>query len=233
MCGRYVSPGDAAIERFFRIDRRTPHPFVTRYNVAPTTIVPVLVQAPDGAVELLPARWGLVPHWWNKPKMPALSFNARSEEAAGKPMWREPLRHSRCLMPALGWYEWQERDPATGAELQVRPPHFLHPANDEVVGFAGLVSHWRRPDGESLLTCALMSRAAAPAVSGVHDRMPVVLQPRDYAAWLDRGLDDPAELQSMIGRARDEFAFHAVSRRVNDARNDGPELLQPPEPLLL
>src|SRR5450631_4205517 len=110
MCGRYVSPDEAAIERFWEINRRSnTDPFRRRFNVAPTTTVPIIRRAEDGAHELCEARWGLIPHWWKQEKPPALTFNARSEEAAVKPTWRNSYRHLRCLMPALGWYEWNER----------------------------------------------------------------------------------------------------------------------------
>lgn len=227
MCGRYVSPADAAIERAFRVDRRSPSPFGARYNVAPTTLVPILRVAEDGAWELLQARWGLIPRWWNKPRPPALSFNARSEEAFDKPMWRDALRHVRCLMPALGWYEWQERDAATGAALDERPPHYFHAGDEAPIAFAGLLSWWPHPEGEPIPTCALMSAAAAPGLADVHDRMPVVLDPRAYESWLDRSLTDPAAIRALIAGARTEFLHHPVDAAVNQARNDGPELIRP------
>lgn len=79
-----------------------------RFNVAPTTTVPILrMSGRSREVELAAARWGFVPHWWKEAKPPKTSFNARLEEAASKPMWRDALRRSRCLIPAEGWYEWQ------------------------------------------------------------------------------------------------------------------------------
>ncbi len=90
-----------------RIDGRGPYPLARRFNVAPTTTVPLMIQAEDGTLTLYGARWGLVPFWWKQPEPPALTFNARSEEAAAKPMWRHAYRNTRCLMPAEGWYEWQ------------------------------------------------------------------------------------------------------------------------------
>ena len=230
MCGRYVAPDDAAIERHYRVDRRTPAPFIRRFNVAPTAIVPVLREAPDGAMELLAARWGLVPHWWKQARLPTLSFNARSEEAASKPMWREALRFSRCLMPAEGWYEWQERDPSSGQPLAVRKPHFIHARDDSVVAFAGLLASWTTPAGEPLLSCALLSKAAAASVSEVHDRMPVVLAPAHHAAWLSAGVTDADAVAGMIAQAATDFVHYAVSTRVNNARNESPELLAPLAP---
>jgi len=102
MCGRYVSPDQAAIEQAWKVDRTNSNPFVRRYNVQPTTDVAVL-RLLDGARVLEAARWGLIPHWWKQDKPPTYSLIARLEEAAGKPMWRDPLRRTRCRRPALGW----------------------------------------------------------------------------------------------------------------------------------
>src|SRR4051812_30867761 len=99
MCGRYVSPDQAAIERQWRIVRAGVLPFPIRFNVAPTAVVPILFNAEEG-LELAAARWGFVPQWWSQPKPPRFSHNARIEEAAGKPMWRDAMREARCLVPA-------------------------------------------------------------------------------------------------------------------------------------
>ena len=149
MCGRYVSPDDAAIERYFTIDRRSPNPLGERFNVAPTTLVPIVHLTSDGQSELCEARWGLIPSWWKQPEPPRLTFNARSEEAASKPMWRQPYRESRCLIPAEGWYEWQEAeaiDRSTGEVRKVKQPYFIHRESEPVFAFAGLVSWWSRPE---------------------------------------------------------------------------------------
>ena len=101
MCGRYVSPEESAMERYWHIGARTPLTWYRRsFNVTPTATVPIIRADESGQLELLPARWGLIPGWWKDPKPPMRSFNARSEEAASKPMWRSSYRNQRCLMPA-------------------------------------------------------------------------------------------------------------------------------------
>ena len=127
MCGRYVATDEASIERFWQIDRRNWHGWLTpRFNVAPSTEVPILLKAEDGAYELTGARWGLIPAWWKQDKVPALTFNARSEEAATKPTWRQSLRAKRCLMPTLGWYEWNEHEPVMSASgRKVNQPYYI------------------------------------------------------------------------------------------------------------
>ncbi|MEO8039152.1 MAG: SOS response-associated peptidase [Betaproteobacteria bacterium] len=236
MCGRYVPPDEAAMERFWRIDRRNwagwPGP---RFNVAPTTIVPIIVEAQDGAYELAGARWGLIPSWWNKDVPPALTFNARSEEAARKPTWRNSIRATRCLMPARGWFEWNEHEPARSESgRKVNQPYFIHSPDAEVIAFAGLWALWQRAGAAPVLSCALLSKQAAPAISGIHHRMPVVLAPTQYAAWLDPSASAEA-VQGLIAAAREDFEGYRVSTRVNNTRNDSPDLLVPlptgePEP---
>src|SRR5260370_17115662 len=121
MCGGFVSPEEATIERYRHLGRRNnPNPFARRFNVFPTDTIPFL-RLPSNSVELELAagRWGLVPHWWKEAKPPKTTFNARLEEAAAKPMWRDAWARSRCLLPAEGWYEWQAPPPAPPPA----PPH--------------------------------------------------------------------------------------------------------------
>src|SRR5690348_6290007 len=109
MCGRYVSPEQAAIEQAFRLGNRG-HGWIfeRRFNVFPTATVPILRHSSSSAVIMEAARWGLVPQWWKEPKLPErTSHIARVEEAASKPMWRDAWSRARCLIPADGWYEWQ------------------------------------------------------------------------------------------------------------------------------
>ncbi|MGH8548358.1 MAG: SOS response-associated peptidase [Methylococcales bacterium] len=228
MCGRYVSPDEAAMERHWRIDHRTGNSFQHRYNVAPTTQVPVVRRSNDGDLELCPARWGLIPPWWKQEKLPAMTFNARSEEASGKPMWRASYRQSRCLVPAAGWFEWQSRDEldeSRGELRSIKQPHYIYCEREPVIAFAGLWSLWRGPGMEPILSCAVLTKAAAPSISGIHDRMPVVLATKDYAAWLSP--DESVEsIGQMLAHSHKDFTSHPVSTRVNNTRNDSPELIE-------
>lgn len=233
MCGRYVHPDAAAIEREWHVGRDDGNPFARRFNVLPTTTVPMLRHDPrTGALALAPARWGLVPHWWKDAKPPKFTINARAEEAAGKPMWRHAWRNARCLIPAEGWYEWQalERvDPATGEVKTFKQPFYIHRADARPFCFAGLMAAWRASGEDAdTLSCAILTRAAAGALTEVHDRMPVVLPQAAFAAWTDPGLTDAARVQTLVAaHAQSDFAFHRVSTRVNSARSEGPELVAP------
>ncbi|HLS85562.1 MAG TPA: SOS response-associated peptidase [Burkholderiales bacterium] len=214
MCGRYVSPDTAAIEAQWHIGRRNSTPFPRRFNVAPAAEVPIL-HRDEGVLVLSPARWGLVPYWWRDAKPPRFSHNARLEEAATRPLWRDAMRRARCLVPALGWYEWRAAD---------RQPYFFLRRDERLVALAGLMARWTDPaTGESLLSCAILTTAAAGAFAAVHDRMPVTLpDAAAEAAWLESGATHVAA---------DPFTFHPVSRLVNSSRAEGPELIAPcPQP---
>ncbi len=226
MCGRYVEPDAADLERFWLIDRRNWVPFgPTRFNVAPTMQVPIVVRHASGSSELRGARWGLIPRWWQKSTLPTLSFNARSEEAAGKPLWSESLQHFRCLLPVRGWYEWNERE-QTRSDRGKRSfqPYFLSCPGEPVVAFAGLWSVWQRAGAEPVVSCALLTRDAAPAIAAIHHRMPVVLHPDLFEDWLAPG-HGTERAMALIRQARQDLQGHPVSTRVNSVRNEGPDLI--------
>ncbi|MCC6608646.1 MAG: SOS response-associated peptidase [Burkholderiales bacterium] len=233
MCGRYVHPDAAAIEREWHVGRDGGNPFARRFNVAPASTVPVLrIDPRGGGLRVTSARWGLIPHWWKDAKPPQFTINARAEDAASKPMWRHAYRNARCLIPAAGWYEWRamERvDRATGEVKVSKQPYYIHRADDRPFCFAGLMSLWQ-PAGasEATASCAILTRAAAGALSGIHDRMPVVLPAQAFGAWTDPALTDAARVASiLIDDAQSDFAFHPVSTRVNSARAEGPVLIEP------
>ena len=213
MCGRYVDPdmrGAGLDTSWLKIN-----PIPRRFNVKPTQDVLILAKAEE---QPMMARWWLVPSWhqgelkdWK-----ATTFNARIEEARDKPAFRAVWRHGRCLIPAAGYYEW--RGPA-GAK---QPYFFRSAGNDETLYFAGLASRW-----QGLLTCTMMTRAANGWVEPIHDRMPVILNLEERAAWL-AGSDDP-----QIGAAA-PLRHHPV--RPFSTKDEGPELIEPldgPLPLLL
>jgi putative SOS response-associated peptidase YedK len=232
MCGRYVSPEQAAIERAYHIGRQNSNPFRRRYNVLPTTNVPILRHASDiGDTELTEARWGLIPHWWSRPKPPTSTINARSEEAAGKPMWKDPYRRSRCLIPAAGWYEWQQlerTDPETGEVTTYKQPFYLWVEGADTVCFAGLMSTWNTQMGQPQVTCAILTRAPSASAAVVHDRMPVILSPAAFGAWLDPALQDANQVAEVIRRhAIDEVRHHRVDTRLNASKTDDAGLITP------
>lgn len=237
MCGRYVSPEEASIEREWHVGREAGNPLARRFNTSPTTEIAILHPGAARDMAIASARWGLIPTWWKNDAPPTFSFNARLEEAAGKPMWRHPLRHSRCLIPAEGWYEWQAvegRDPKTGKRKTLKQPYFLNRADRALFCFAGLLSVWRTPAQDApQLSCAILTCAASGPVARVHDRMPVVLEAAAFGEWLDPALKDAEQVARLIERHRvsEAFASCRVSTAVNNSRAEGAQLIEPlPDP---
>jgi putative SOS response-associated peptidase YedK len=231
MCGRYVSPEQAAIERYWHLGQGH-NPFPRRFNVAPTVMVPILwLDRESDELELNQARWGLVPHWWSREKLPTFTHNARIEEATTSGMWREPLRRQRCLVPAEGWYEWKEIelvDSKTGEVRKAKQPHLIRLPSGGLLGFAGIMSWWRAPGKEPLLTCSILTRDAVESLADVHDRMPVALAKDAHSAWLDRKLSDACELLALAReKTIRDLVHYPVSTRVNVALNDDATLIEP------
>lgn len=235
MCGRFMSPGERALERAFDLGRRdNPNPFARRFNVFPTDTIPFLrLPSSSDRLELAAGRWGMVPHWWKEAKPPRTSFNARLEEAADKPMWRDAFSRSRCLIPAEGWYEWGEVervDPATGEIRKAKQPYFVRATDAGVFCFAGLAAYWKDPKtGEALRSCAILTARAEGALAEIHGRAPVVLPPEAYAAWLHRKIVDPVNVRALAAKRLPPSAFAQWKVRllVNNAKSDGPELIEP------
>jgi putative SOS response-associated peptidase YedK len=230
MCGRYVSPSEAEIERFWHIGRHNSNPFGPRYNVSPTTVVPMLRSSDTGGLDLVMARWGLIPFWWKEAKPPRITFNARSEEAASKPMWRVPASKSRCLVSALGWYEWKEIervDPATGEVTKAKQPHFIRLPDGQPFAFAGLMSRRTAEGDTSEFTCSILTQEAVGPAVEVHSRMPVVLPKYAEAAWLDAALTDATKAIELARlHAVTALEHYPVSARVNNAKNEDAELIE-------
>ena len=233
MCGRYVSPAEAEIERFWHIGRHNYDPFSRLFNVSPTSQVPLLGRGPHtGELQLAMARWGLIPFWWKQLKPPGFAFNTRIEEAATKSMWREVLKTSRCLVPAVGWYEWREvevTDPATGEIKKAKQPYFLRLPGNRLLAFAGVMSSWTSPEGKpAMLTCSILTRAAEGPAADIHDRMPVLLPEEAQSAWVDpKQTDSEKALTLAHEKAVTAVEHYRVSPRVNNSRNEGAELIAP------
>ena len=231
MCGRYVSPSQAEIERYWELtDAQVRNPLEQRFNIAPTTLVPIVFQGAD-SLEQNAARWGLIPFWWKQSKPPGFTFNTRLEEAATKPMWRVPLRESRCIVPAIGWYEWKEIElthPVSGEIRKARQPYFIQLPERRIVAFAGLMSSSFKPDSTEMeLSCSILTKEAEGPAEQIHSRMPVVLPENAHSAWLDPDQTDAGKVLEMARRSVTQLEYHLVSPRVNHSVNEGAELIEP------
>lgn len=230
MCGRFVSPEEAAIERAVEVGRKCALLWKASFNTAPTMAVPVLLGDSEPGYTLDTARWGFIPHWWKKAEEPRNTINARVESAADKPMWRDAFAKHRCLIPAQGWYEWAQRehiDTETGEVQTIKQPHFLHAPDNGLMLFAGLYSERADARTGASLTVAIITGTARGPAAEVHDRMPVILEGEAAIRWADPEQGDKAALGELLERNRlDAIAAHPVSRRVNSPRNDDPGLVE-------
>lgn len=193
-----------------------------RHNLAPTAQVPMIYQTGLARIQLVDARWGLVPHWWKGAEPPAYpTFNARSEDAATKPTWRDAWRLTRCLIPASHWYEWQKQESG-------KQPHALSTADGRAFMFAGLYALWSPPGREPLRSCAILTRAAVESVAAIHERMPVILHPDGWLPWLDPRPREADEVSALLREhAVLDVQAWKVSTRVNTPRHDDAALLHP------
>lgn len=211
MCGRYeLHAHPAAIALAFGLEH-PPH-VGARYNIAPTQDVPIVRLNAHGVRELTQVRWGLVPRWAKDPTIGHRMINARGETAATKPAFRNAFRRHRCLVPANGFYEWR-----TAADGR-KQPLWLGRRDGALLGFAGLYERWLAPDGHPLDTCTILTTTANDLIAKLHDRMPVILQPADYARWLDPDEPQPEALVQPFDGAL--MTWHPVSMRVNSVRHD-------------
>lgn len=225
MCGRFVAMTDPdGIARFLVVDERDPVDLPPSYNVAPTDEIYIAVERDDHR-RLETARWGLVPHWADDTRGAARHINARAETVADRPAFREAYARKRCLVPANGFYEW--RAGPDGRKL----PHFVHPAEGDLVAFAGLWSAWRDPQDPQapwVVTCTIITTNANAVVARLHDRMPAVLQPADWDEWLAPDHPDPSSLRRLLVPAPDTALIsHPVDPAVNSVRNNHPGLVEP------
>lgn len=239
MCGRYASTRDPATlaTEFDGLDATGGDAPGADHNVAPTKpVFAVVTRHPrdaDGTADpdrtersLRVMRWGLVPHWAEDPSVGPRMINARAESAATKPAFRTALATRRCLLPADGWFEWQQQPAATRSRKQ---PYFITPADGSVVALAGLWATWRPAghDGQ-LVSCAVLTTEAVGPLAGIHDRMPLVLPADSWTDWLDPDSRDPGSLLAPPSPAViDGFELRPVSPAVNDVRRNGAELIRP------
>jgi len=218
MCGRFrLSRRKQIIEEHFdTVDWQDD--WSPRYNIAPTQPVPVIRQNPKKPVrELALMKWGLIPHWAKAPSIAASTINAKSETAATKPAFRDPLRLRRCLIPADGFYEWQKT-------AKSKQPFCFEVKNGELFAFAGLWDGWKDPNGEWVKTCSILTTTPNAVTSAVHDRMPVILDPGSYDLWLDPGMHNVAGLSELL-KPYDArlMRSYPISTRLNHVVNDDPE----------
>jgi putative SOS response-associated peptidase YedK len=219
MCGRFVitSPPVALRQAFGYVEQPN---FPPRHNVAPTQPVPVVLLE-NGGRHFRLMRWGLIPAWTKDPRKISLMFNARSETVQDRPAFKYAMKRRRCLIPADGYYEWQD---AGGRKR----PYFVYRRDRRPVGFAALAETWIGPNGEEMDSVAIVTAPASPDLAVLHRRVPVTIRPEDFERWLDCRAKDVETVTALLtGPEPGEFTWHQVSTRVNRAENDDAQLILP------
>ncbi len=221
MCGRFQQQRPASeLARIFDAEDLTDAPD-PRFNVAPTDEASVVVQR-DVRRAVVRYRWGLIPPWSDDPKIASRTFNARAETVTTSPMFRDAFKKRRCLVPVDGFYEWRRVG-------EVRTPLTIFDPDGQQLALAGLwtgrqdleTGGWRR-------TFTIITTRPNRFMAGIHNRMPVIVDPADWQLWLDPSPSDPGELVGLL-EPRDDLLLdaYAVQPLVNNVRNDGPDLLLP------
>jgi len=216
VCGRFAfySPAEATAALF---GARATTDFSPRYNISPTQDVAAIRQAAAGETELTRFRWGLVPSWAKDVSIGNRMINARAETVAEKPSFRTAYRERRCLILVDGFYEWRR-------EGDLKTPWYISPADRPACAFAGLWEDWTdKATGESLHTTAIVTTAADEFMSRLHSRMPVLLTPEHARRWM-RG---DMQLLSDAAAVYPKMQAWPVDRKVNSARNQGADLIEP------
>ena len=218
MCGRYrLSRRKQLVEKYFDT---TPweEDWNPRFNIAPTQPVPVIRQHPKEAVRQLSVmKWGLIPHWAKDPSIAMSTINAKSETAATKPAFRDPLKFRRCLIPADGFYEWKRK-------VRAKQPFCFEIKDGELFAFAGLWDGWKDASGNWIKTCSILTTTPNALTATIHDRMPVILNRESHDLWLDPGMQNVAAISELLKPYdASRMQLYPVSSRVNHVTDDDEE----------
>jgi putative SOS response-associated peptidase YedK len=218
MCGRYsITTNPEAMRRLFQFLNATPN-VRPRYNAAPTDELPVVRLDKEGNRELAMLRWGLIPSWAEDPKIGYSTINARAETVATKPAFREAFRKRRCLVPADGFYEWENTRDG-------KQPYRITLKDGEPFAMAGLWEWWRRGE-QRIESFTIIVTTANELSRRIHDRMPVILHPHTWDAWLTaKDAETPTVLLQPYPAS--QMTIYPVSKRVGNVKNDDPELILP------
>lgn len=255
MCGRYAASRqtDDLVEelrvardatgdpvRGVTVRPQTPPPGEPDFNVAPTKLARVVMaRAKDGPPErsLRLLVWGLVPSWAKDPASGARMANARAESVLEKPAFRRAALARRCLVPVTGWYEWQASPTVTMRGRPRKQPFLTRRADGEPLTLAGLYEFWRDPTMGAddplswLTTFTIVTQEAEPGLDRIHDRQPVVVDPKDWDEWLDPHNTDADSVAALVSpREPGRFEAYPVSTAVNATSNNSPDLLLPAPP---
>lgn len=220
MCGRYtynLTWGEIVSLYRLTLPDEPPERLKENYNVPPTQVMPIIRPAGNGR-ELVMAGWGLIPFWLKPEQLKQQLYstiNARSDRIQSAPTYREPFKKRRCLVPATGWYEWQEVNAKTK-----RPFHFT--PRVKPFAFAGVYDVWNADGKSNIISYSIVTTAAAPSTAAYHDRMPLVLEEGQFDDWMRGPPEIAAEMMKPYHGAIDLWE---VSAAVGNVRNNRPDLM--------
>ena len=217
MCGRY-STAKIPKKKFEEKLGISLENYSPSFNACPGMPHPVIAFKGD-MTKTSNMYWGLIPQWAKVHNPKIKPINARSETLSQKPTFRNLISRKRCLVPAAGYYEWQ-----SGGIGKI--PHFIYASDHSPLAFGGLYDTWNEGQENSIHSYSIITKTASQAIHFIHDRMPVVVPERHWMDWLDPELSVDS-VNQIIKNSMDHFSFHPVSVRVNNPKNDSPDLIEP------
>ncbi|MCU7813473.1 MAG: SOS response-associated peptidase [Candidatus Thiodiazotropha sp. (ex Notomyrtea botanica)] len=219
MCGRfYLDVKQEKLNEYFGL--QSAPSIKPRYNIAPSHEI-LAIRSVAQNRECSFFRWGLIPFWSKDEKIGYKTINARAETVDSKPAYRAAFKYHRCLIPASGFYEWKTVDGG-------KQPYCLRPSKESLFAFAGLYERWDDKAGKEIDTCTIIVGEANRDISPIRDRMPIIIDPADFNAWLDPDTHDATILKPLLKPWREgEIEYHQVSMKVNSPKNDCADLILP------
>jgi putative SOS response-associated peptidase YedK len=221
MCGRFTLTLDPSqLQDLFGLTGTPPPAWAPRYNIAPTQPVAAIILNENSQRELTHFQWGLIPSWSKDPAMGSRMINARAETIREKPAFRAALKRRRCLIPANGFYEWQKSGKG-------KTPMYITLKDGSPFAIAGLWEQWRSPQEDVIRSCTLITTTPNSFMEKIHDRMPAILNPKDYDRWLAPGELPEMDLRHLLSPyPASEMKAIEVSRKVNDPKFDSVECVE-------
>lgn len=225
MCGRFIqitNPEKIHVD-FSELevdnDEETLKSFTQSYNITPTKNILTILNTPTPSLTL--THWGLIPSWAKDKSIGNRIINARAETLVEKPSFKEPFKKSRCIIPATGFYEWDTTH-------KTRNPYFIRSKSGKPFAFAGLWDQWRDRTGNIIISSVIITTEANSLIAKIHDRMPAILPSECFNLWLSPQREVEGALLGCLKPYSDkEMELYAISKLVNDPRNDSPEIIEP------
>lgn len=218
MCGRFNIIDDPLTALLMEITGQS-FSIETRFNIAPTEQIPVLVKTEENEWTLREMRWWLVPYWSKEPTTKYSMFNAKSETLTKSSAFREPFKKRRCIIPAAGYYEWKK-------EGGIKVPYYITPESGTGFAFAGLWDRWRRDD-RVIESCTIVTAAAPRSMKGIHHRIPVHLATDETSGWVDNEASSDDLKKLLAPEIRFPLSVTPMSTYVNNARNKDDRCIEP------